>query len=95
MNAEKLIRYLSAIAADHRLSVWHSALLTAIGLAAVRQGRSTAVKVSRTRIMALSHIRTLPTYHKYLRELQEMDLIAYRPSYHPGVRSEVDIKRQP
>ncbi len=35
------------------------------------------------------------TYHKYFKELQERGIIVYRSSYHPGVKSEVDIKKTP
>ena len=41
--------------------------------------------------MALSHIKTLPSYHKYLKELQELSIIKYTPSYHPGYKSEVEL----
>ncbi|WP_348797977.1 hypothetical protein [Flavobacterium adhaerens] len=45
--------------------------------------------------MSLSHISTIPTYHKYFKELQQMGYINYRPSYHPGYRSEVSITIKP
>ncbi|MFD2602948.1 hypothetical protein [Flavobacterium suzhouense] len=80
---------------DRRLTVWHLAILTSLLLLALRQGRLNGIKVSRSRIMVLSHIATLPTYHKYFKDLQQIGYIDYRPSYHPGVRSEVDIKKQP
>ena len=44
--------------------------------------------------MALSHIKTLPSYHKYFKQLQDFDYIKYTPSYHPDCRSTVEILRK-
>jgi len=76
---------------DQKLNVWHIALLSAILVLGFRQGTKKSIKVSRSKLMALSHIKTLPTYHKYFKELQMMSYIIYKPSYHPGYRSEIDI----
>jgi hypothetical protein len=95
VEAPNLNNDLSAIEKDMRLKVWHVALLTALFILASQQRRREQVKVSRSRIMALSHISTLPTYHKYFKELQELGYICYRPSYHPGIRSEIDLLKQP
>lgn len=95
MTANGLIAYLQVFEHDQRLKVWHITLLVAVFTTAVKQGRYQQIKVSRSMLMSLSHISTLPTYHKYFKELQELGYIRYRPSYHPGKRSEVDIKKQP
>jgi hypothetical protein len=76
---------------DPRLNVWHMAILTAILGLGFRQGEWQRIKVSRSKIMSLSHINTLPTYHKYFKQLQELGYIKYSPSYHPGYRSEVEL----
>jgi hypothetical protein len=91
METKELLAYLALLEKDERLSVWHFALLTAILYLGYRQGQNRIIKVSRSRIMALSHVGTAPTYHKYFSELQEMGYIKYRPSYHPGYRSEVEL----
>ncbi|WP_230392497.1 hypothetical protein [Flavobacterium sp. LC2016-01] len=41
--------------------------------------------------MELSHVNTLPTYHKYFKQLQDLGYIKYSPSYHPGYKSEVKL----
>lgn len=82
---------LLAIEKDTRLKAWHIALLAALLMLACKQGRREHVKVSRSRLMALSHINTLPTYHKYFKELQVLGYIKYRASYHPGIKSEIDF----
>lgn len=91
MDMKELIVYLTAFERDERLSVWHFALLTAILYLGYKQGQKRVIKVSRSKIMALSHVNTLPTYHKYFKELQDLGYIIYRPSYHPGYRSEVEL----
>ncbi|OOG78171.1 hypothetical protein B0E44_01455 [Flavobacterium sp. A45] len=95
MRLQKLSIYLSILEEDPRLNVWHFALFSAILYLGYRQGHTKTIKVSRSKIMSLSHIRTLPTYHKYFKELQKMGYINYIPSYHPGYRSEVEITIKP
>lgn len=95
MRLKKLLKYLSFLEEDHRLNVWHFALLSAILCLAYKQGQTRIIKVSRSKIMSLSHISTIPTYHKYFKELQQMGYINYIPSYHPGYRSEVEITIKP
>jgi hypothetical protein len=95
MRLKKLYKYLSILEEDHRLNVWHFALLSAIFFLAYKQRQTKIIKVSRSKIMSLSHVSTLPTYHKYFKELQQMGYINYRPSYHPGYRSEVEITIKP
>lgn len=87
----QVMNYLSIYMADSRLSVWHLAILMAILSLGYRQGEEKIIKVSRSKLMQLSHINTLPTYHKYFKQLQELGYIKYRPSYHPGYKSEVEI----
>lgn len=77
---------------DPRLNVWHLALLLAIISLGYKQGQMQNIKMSRSKIMALSHINTIPTYHKYFKELQNLGYIEYFPSYHPGARSAVYLK---
>jgi len=91
MIPSALRTYLSLLEKDRRLKVWHLALLMAILLLGYRQGQERCIRVSRRKIMSLSHIHTLPTYHKYLKELQDLGYIRYKPSYHPGYRSEIEL----
>lgn len=76
---------------DPKLNVWHLAILTAILELGYRQGQRRRIKVSRSKIMELSHVNTLPTYHKYFKQLQDLGYIKYTPSYHPVYKSEVKL----
>lgn len=89
---DRLMNSLQIYMEDPRLNVWHFALLLAILSLGYKQGQKQNIRVSRSKIMALSHINTIPTYHKYFKELQSLGYIEYLPSYHPGVRSEVNLK---
>nr|WP_315239987.1 hypothetical protein [uncultured Flavobacterium sp.] len=91
MVLDELLDYLAIIEKDTRLNVWHFALLSAILYLGYRQGQKRTIQVSRSKIMALAHIRTLPTYHKYFKELQTLGYIVYTPSYHPGYRSKIEL----
>lgn len=95
MNFEVLKTYICLLENDNKLNVWHQALMNAILHIACLQKQEKVIRVSRRKLMALSHIATIPTYHKYFRELQDMGYIVYRPSYHPGYRSEVELMIQP
>ncbi|REH01003.1 hypothetical protein [Flavobacterium aquicola] len=91
LNEKLLIDYLSIYINDSKLNVWHLMILTAILILGHKQNEWSKIKVSRSRIMHLSHIKTLPTYHKYFKELQNLGYIRYKPSYHPRCKSEVEL----
>ncbi|WP_398456067.1 hypothetical protein AB3466_11215 [Sphingobacterium thalpophilum] len=87
----KGIEYLDKVCTDERLTVWHMSLLLAITRLAYRQNENNVIRVSRSKLMKMSHIRTAPTYHKYFKDLQTFGYIKYTPSYHPGYRSILEI----
>lgn len=90
-NTEHWLNFLKIIVNDTRLNVWHMALLFALVQIAYLQNEHRILRVSRSRLMTLSHINTLPTYHKYFKQLQDLGYIKYTPSYHPGYRSTVEF----
>lgn len=91
-NEEReIMNFFSMYINDPDLNVWHLAILTAILNLGYKQGQRRTINVSRSRIMALSHISTLPTYHKYFKQLQDLGYIKYTPSYHPGYKSEIEL----
>ncbi len=90
-NEVEIMNYFSLYLNDQELNVWHLAILTAVLNLGYKQGQRRRINVSRSRIMALSHINTLPTYHKYFKQLQDLGYIKYRPSYHPGYKSEIEL----
>ncbi|CAD0004749.1 hypothetical protein [Flavobacterium chungangense] len=85
------IEYLPNYMDDQRLNIWHLAILTAILGLGYKQGQGRRIKVSRRKIMKLSHVNTLQTYHKYFKQLQDLGYLKYKPSYHPSCKSEVKL----
>ena len=83
--------FLSLYIEDPRLNVWHLSILMAILGLGYRQGQRRRIRVSRSKIMELSHVNTIPTYHKYFKQLQDLGYIKYSPSYHPGYKSVVKL----
>lgn len=90
-SAVKWFLFLEAIIKDPKLNTWHLSLLFGLAQLAYIQNEDRIIHVSRSKLMVLSHINTLPTYHKYFRQLQDMGYIKYTPSYHPGYRSIVEL----
>ncbi|PZU13936.1 MULTISPECIES: hypothetical protein [Sphingobacterium] len=81
------MKYLKILIEDARINVWHLALFLAI----VQLAEEQEIRVSRSKLMYHSHINTLPTFHKYFKELQDFGYIKYTPSYHPGFRSLINV----
>lgn len=91
MDIKKWMDFFHDIDKDSRISVWHWALIMAIFRLANLQKKNKVIRVSRSKLMKLSHINTIPTYHKYFKELQDFGYITYKPSYHPDFRSTVTL----
>lgn len=89
-----LMWYLSVFESETKLNVCHMAILTAILYLGCKQGKMRRIRISRSKIMAVSHIGSIPTYHKYFKELQLLGYFKYIPSYHPGLRSEVILNKK-
>jgi len=93
-NPQKWFDFFDQIENDPLLNVWHISLLLAIARLACKQNEKWIIRVSRSKLMTLSHIKTLPSYHKYFKQLQQFGYIKYVPSYHPDYRSTVEILRK-
>lgn len=80
---------ISQMGADHRLKTSHISLFTALFIHWQRHQFQSPFSASRRKLMALSRIASQATYHKCIRELDAYGYIRYRPSYHPGLASQV------
>ncbi|MCY1525870.1 hypothetical protein D9M68_608700 [compost metagenome] len=78
--------------ADERLTVSHMALLFAIITLCRRENGYKSIQTSRKILMAKSHIGSLPTYHKCLKELVSLKYVNYFPSYNPKLGSRIQIR---
>jgi len=68
---------------DHRLLATHVSLLTALFICWQRNGFVQPFSVNRRELMAFSKIASIATYHKCIKQLDELEYIKYEPSYHP------------
>jgi predicted LPLAT superfamily acyltransferase len=87
-------QFLFALTNDHRITVWHTAISLGIIQLAGSNKPQNPILISRKKLMALTHIGSIATYHKCLKELHEYGYIDYLPSYHPGIKSRVYIVHQ-
>jgi hypothetical protein len=55
------------------------------------QKLSNPFQISRSKIMKLSGVKSIVTYHKCISELTDRGLVEYRPSYHPRLGSKVKL----
>lgn len=83
MNASIIIGSLRALSSDQRINVWHVDFYCAVLQLWHSNGFKNPVPVTRRKILDLSHIGNIVTYHKCLRELEQFGYIRYEPSYHP------------
>ena len=83
--------FLFGLSKDDRVTVWHMAALFGIIQLAVSNDISAPIYISRKKVMELAHINNFMTYHKCIKELQELGYIRYLPSYHPGIGSKIQL----
>jgi hypothetical protein len=78
-----LSKYILAMHADTRITVWHLVLYVTLVCHWELQGFQTPFAITRRQVMRLSHIGSIPTYHKYLKDLIGFGYIRYESSFHP------------
>jgi hypothetical protein len=76
---------------DQRITAWHISLLSAIMFLHLLNPGLKYVEISRKQLMALAHINSIATYHKYIRQLQDYGYIVYSPAYNYYNRSKIKI----
>lgn len=86
-----VIGLIHRLASDPRINVWHIGLLLAIADISYHNGGRNPVTITRKLVMRLSHIRSLATYHKCIRQLEEYGYIKYRPSYNCFDKTKVTL----
>ncbi|ATP59251.1 hypothetical protein CPT03_13835 [Pedobacter ginsengisoli] len=84
MKQDKLIDvFLTVISREQRVEFSHISLFLAIYHQWQKNHWIEAIPITRRKLMASSKIRSTATYHKCIRELVELNIIRYLPSYHP------------
>lgn len=76
-------KLVSSMGKDQRLMATHISLFTALFVQWQRNDFISPFPVTRKELMGYSRIASIATYHKCIRELDELGYIRYQPSYHP------------
>ncbi|HEY4877047.1 MAG TPA: hypothetical protein VIH86_15815 [Puia sp.] len=89
MHCTELTNFFNVADQDQRIHSMHILLYMALFQKWNLNDLQNPFFISRREMMKLSKIKSICTYHKYIKELQEFGYINYVPSYHPGVRTRV------
>jgi hypothetical protein len=68
---------------DQQINTGHLGLMMALLYFSESHDNSNPFPITRKKVMQLSHMKSLPTYYKYMRELVQYGHIQYLPSNHP------------
>ncbi len=79
------------LAGDQRINVWHFSIYMSLFHRWLANGRINPVSISRSEIMRQTHIRSIVTYHKCVRQLRDFGYIVYEPSYNPFIGSYIRL----
>jgi hypothetical protein len=79
----KIDMALRIITVDPRITVWHISLYIAILHCWYENDFKTPISISRSKLMKFSHICSIATYHKCIKQLTDYGYIGYFPSYNP------------
>ncbi|MGF7080470.1 hypothetical protein [Mucilaginibacter sp. UYCu711] len=71
------------LARDQRVTVWHFSIYVSLFNKWAVNDFPDSFPISRSEIMARTHIGSIVTYHKCIRQLRDYGYIIYRPSYNP------------
>jgi hypothetical protein len=92
MKANLTEHYLARLIREKELPPSRAAVFMAILQLWKEQGRQNPFHITRKKVMNHSGIKSIVTYHRCISELKNRGMVDYRPSYHPGLGSEVMLK---
>src|SRR5438093_1829289 len=82
--------YLS-LSHDERIGVSHISIYVAFLYLWEQNNYISPIPITRQRVMELSHISSIVTYHKCIRQLQDYGYIQYQPSFNSFLGSSVSL----
>ncbi|SFT97423.1 hypothetical protein SAMN04489724_3083 [Algoriphagus locisalis] len=92
MTALKMEHLVERIVKEKGLQPSRTAVFLAMLQLWKEQKRCNPFQISRRKIMKLSGIKSIVTYHSCICELKDLGIVEYLPSYHPKLGSEVRLK---
>ncbi|REA60158.1 hypothetical protein DSL64_15915 [Dyadobacter luteus] len=87
-----VILALATLSKDNRITVWHIGMYSAFIQLWHSSGCQNPVPITRKKVLELSRIGNIVTYHKCIKELVLYGYIDYKPSYNPYTGSLVYLK---
>ena len=90
-HLNQLSTFLQRVTSDIHLRACHISLYTVLCQVWLENGCKNPINISRRKVMKLSRINSLSTYHRVIRELICYKYILYNPSYHPVKGSEISL----
>lgn len=91
IHKHTLSNYFERIVSDERLFSTHISLCIALFYFSNCEHPSRPFQVSRSKLMRFSRIKSIATYHKNIRDLNNFGYIDYKPSWHPLKGTQVKI----
>ncbi|WP_342648235.1 hypothetical protein [Mucilaginibacter sp. CSA2-8R] len=86
-NFSRYSSWIKRMGTDSRMLATHVSLFTGLFVCWQRSGFQIPFTITRKTLMAYSRIASIATYHKCIKELDELGYIRYQPSYHPRLGS--------
>ena len=91
MTALKMEYLVEKIVKEKGLQPSRTAVFLAMLQLWKEQKYSNPFQISRRKIMKLSGVKSIVTYHTCISELKDRGMVDYRPSYHPKLGSEISL----
>ena len=88
-RVKELTSFYSAIKDDHRISSTHISVYMALFQLYNLNGFKNPVSINRRQVMEVAKISGVATFHKCIKDLQDLGYIRYLPSYNPVIKSQV------
>jgi hypothetical protein len=73
--------YFEKLESDERITISHISLLMALFFHFDQSGQQNPISVTRRKVMQTSHVYSIATYHKSMKDLVRFGYIRYFPSY--------------
>jgi hypothetical protein len=89
MQVQKLSDFFVAIRAEKNIMTSHISLYATLFLLWSDAGFIDPVLITRQKVMEIAKIKSIATFHKCMKDLNELRLIQYLPSRNPAVNSRV------
>jgi hypothetical protein len=89
---DTVVKSLALLSRDTRVTVWHIGMYSAFLQLWHINGCKNPMNITRRKVLELSRIGNIVTYHKCIKELEMFGYIKYTPSYNPKTGSMLFLK---